>query len=103
MTFVLAAGDADRAATLDLRDLADDRADRAGGGRDHDGLAWLRLADIEQPEIGGEPRNSIDAQQMRHWFDLGHLCQMLRRYGGIVLPAGIAEYDVARLQFARLG
>ena len=44
--FLLAAGDADDAAALDLGDLADDRADRAGRRRDHDGFARLRLADI---------------------------------------------------------
>ena len=48
-----AAGDADGAAALDLGDLADDRADRAGGRRDHHRLAGLGLADLEQAEIGG--------------------------------------------------
>ena len=51
--FVLAAGDADRARPLDPRDLTYRRTDRTGGRRYHDGLAGLRLADVEQAGIGG--------------------------------------------------
>src|ERR1700733_6054649 len=45
VALVLATGDADRARALDPGNLADRRADRAGGRRDHDGFARLRLAD----------------------------------------------------------
>ena len=41
LALLLAAGDADGARALDLGDLADGRADRSGGGSDHDGLARL--------------------------------------------------------------
>ena len=34
----------------------------AGGGRDHDRFAGFRLSDIEQPEIGGEAGDAVDAQ-----------------------------------------
>src|SRR5215469_5207075 len=44
--FLGAAGDADRAAALDLGDLPHDGADRARGGSDDDRLARLRLADL---------------------------------------------------------
>ena len=101
VALVLAAGDADDMAALDLGDLADDRSDRAGRGRDHDGLAGLRLADIEQPEIGGEAGDAVDAEQMRHRLDPRHLAQVLCRHGRIILPAGIAEHDVARGQARR--
>ena len=60
--FVGAAGDADRAAALDLGDLADDRADRAGRARDDDGLAGLGLADVEQAEVGGHAGHAERAQ-----------------------------------------
>ena len=96
VALVLAAGDADDVASLDLGDLADDRADRAGGGRDHDGLAFLGLADIEQAEIGGEAGDAVDAEQMRHRLHLRHLGQVLGRHRRIILPAGVAEHDVAR-------
>ena len=101
MAFVLAAGDADDVTTLDLRNLADDRADRTGGGGDHDGLAGLGLADMEQAEIGGQPGDAVDAEQMRHRLHLRHLGQVLCRHGRIILPAGIAEHDVARLEVRR--
>src|SRR3546814_12765875 len=48
-------------AALDLRDLADERADGAGPGRHDDGLAFLRLADLEQAGIGGKPGHAEDA------------------------------------------
>src|SRR6185312_9080122 len=54
LAFVLAAGDADDVAALDLRDLSDDRPDRTGGSRHHDSLAFPRLADVQEAKIGGE-------------------------------------------------
>src|ERR1044072_5406804 len=51
---VIAAGDADRAAAFDLRDLANGQAHRARrAGNDHS-LALLWLTNVEQTEIGGE-------------------------------------------------
>src|SRR3546814_13931894 len=49
-------------AALDLRDLADERADGAGPGRHDDGLAFLRLADLEQAGICGKPGHAEDAE-----------------------------------------
>ena len=54
---LVAAGDADGAAALDLGDLADHGADRAGRRRDDHRLAGLRLADVEQAEVGGRGRS----------------------------------------------
>src|SRR3546814_19885581 len=47
---------------LRLRDLADGRAAGAGPGRHDDGLAFLRLADLEQAGIGGKPGHAEDAE-----------------------------------------
>src|ERR1044072_6501362 len=46
LALVLAAGDADDVAALDLRDLPDDRADTAGGCRYDNRLAFLPFADM---------------------------------------------------------
>src|SRR3546814_17413693 len=60
--FLRAAGNPHDPAALDLRDLADERADGAGPGRHDDGLAFLRLADLEQAGIGGKPGHAEDAE-----------------------------------------
>ena len=52
VALVPAAGDANRPRALDLGDLANRRADRAGGGGNDHGLARLRLADVEQACVG---------------------------------------------------
>ena len=62
VAFLRSAGDADDAAALDLGDLAGDRPDGAGGTGEHDRLAGLRLADIEQAEISGQPGHAQRAQ-----------------------------------------
>src|SRR4051794_10358822 len=98
IAFFLAAGDADDATALYLRDLTNQRADRSGGGRDDDSLAGLGFADVEQSEIGGEPGDAIDAQKMRHRLDLWQLAQMFSRPCGVLLPAGVAEHEIAGSQ-----
>ena len=65
--FFGAAGNADDAAALELGDLADHRADRAGGSGDHDGFAGLRLANVEQAHVGGEAGHAEDAQRQRRF------------------------------------
>ena len=57
-----AARDPDGAAVLQLRELSDDPADRAGGAGDDDGLARDRFADVEQPEVGGHAGHAERAQ-----------------------------------------
>ena len=57
-----AAGDPDDARAVDLGELAGDRADRAGRGRDDDRLARLRLADVADPDPRGEPGHAERAQ-----------------------------------------
>lgn len=46
-TFFIATGNADDAATFQLGDLSDYRPNRATGGSHNDGVAGLRLANIE--------------------------------------------------------
>jgi hypothetical protein len=48
---VVGAGDADHRQPLMLGDLPGDAAGRAGCAADHDHLARLRLAEVEQPEV----------------------------------------------------
>ena len=72
-----AAGDADDAAALDLRELADGLADRAGRARDDDRLAGLRLADVEQAEVAGHAGHAEHVEPLRRradaQVDLGEL------------------------------
>lgn len=64
VAFRLAAGDADRRATARLGDLADHRACRPRRARDQHHIARLGLADLDQPEIGGESGNAEDAERL---------------------------------------
>ena len=66
---VRAAGNADRAAALDFRDLSDDGADGAGRAGYDNGLSGLRLAYFEQAEIGGQSRHSQRAEEDRQRGD----------------------------------
>ena len=64
LAFRRTAGDADGAAALDLRELPDRLADRAGGAGHDDGLAGLRLADVQQAEVAGHARHAEDVQPL---------------------------------------
>jgi hypothetical protein len=64
-----AAGDADRAAALDLRDLADDRADRTRRAGNDDRVSRLRLADVEQAEVRGHARHAERSEVDRQRCD----------------------------------
>jgi hypothetical protein len=81
--FGCAAGDTDRAAALDLRDLADGRADGPGSAGDNDGVAGLGLADVEEAEIGGHAghaeRVEKNGQRRDFGIDLGELRAGKRR------------------------
>ena len=76
----------------------DDRAHRAGGGGDHHRLAGLRLAALEQAEVGGQAGDAIDAEQVADRLGLAELGQMPGRQRRIVLPAGVGEHQVAGLE-----
>src|SRR5215207_10204386 len=98
--FVGAAGDADGAASFELRDLADERADRSGRRGDSDGLARLRLADVEETRIGRHARHAEDAERRRGRRRRGvDLAQLLAVEDGVFLPAAHAEREVAGRKF----
>ena len=96
---VAAAGDAHGARALDFRDLPDHRADRPGGGGDRDGLAGLRLADGRKARVGGHARHAEHAERRRYRraarIELAQARAVRHR---VILPAAIAEHDVARLE-----
>ena len=60
---VVRTGDADNPATLDLGDLSDERADRAGCPGNDDRLAGLRIANVEQAKVAGESRHPQHAER----------------------------------------
>ena len=96
LALVLAAGDADRTRALDLRDLPDRGADRAGRRRDDDGLARLRLADIEQAGIGGHAGHAEHTDRGRDRRKLRiDLVQALAVGQRMCLPAGARQHDIA--------
>ena len=98
---VRATGDAHDPASLDLGDLANDRAHRPGGGRDDDGIARLGLSAFEQPEIGGKTRDPVDTHEMGDGLHIRQFGEMLARQAGIVLPPCVGEDHVARTQIVR--
>src|SRR5262245_34813083 len=63
VTLVLRAGDAHRATAANLRELADGRADRAGGGGDHDRFAGLGLAEIVEADVRRHARHAEHAER----------------------------------------
>ena len=85
------AGDADDAGAVALGELPGDRADRAGGGRDDDGLTLLGLADFLHPDPGREPGHAERAEVEAGGdpLDLRHPLQR-RGVGGdeVLGPAG---------------
>jgi hypothetical protein len=99
------ARDPDHAAAHDLGDLPDDRADRARGARHHHGLACLRLAHVQQPEVRGHAghaeRAEVDRQGNQPRVDLHHALAVGERVLLHAEPSGhhIAhgEFRVARL------
>jgi hypothetical protein len=87
---LLAAGDTDDAAALDLRDLRRERPGRAGGTGDDDGVSRLRRADLEEAEVRGEPRHAEERERHRV-IDAGRNLHRRQKTGsvrgGVVLPA----------------
>jgi hypothetical protein len=91
------ARDADRTASHQLGDLADRRADRGSGGRDHDRVARARFAQIEQSEIGGdavEPEHTKRQRERQIAFPhLTHDVAAIR--DRVVLPTQHAHHLIA--------
>ena len=101
--FFRAAGDADDAAALDLRDLPRDGARRPGRAADEHGVAALRAPDLEHPEIRRETRQ----RQREHERGVEVRRQLRRRHEAgprrfeheILLPAAQRIDDVTALEF----
>src|SRR5205807_137557 len=90
--FVGAAGDADDPRALPPCKLARDRADRTRSRRHDNGLAALRLADLAQADIGGEPRHAEHAEGGgERRLPRIELEQPLPRHGAVELPAISAQ------------
>ena len=92
------AGDADGARTLDLRDLSDDGAHRAGGGGHDYGLSGLRLADVQQSHVRGERWHAEHAECARRLFESAERKEIFSITDSEFLPAGVAEHEVAGLE-----
>src|SRR5208282_1708288 len=102
--FVVASGDSHGAAAFDFCDLADERADRACGPGNDNGLTGLGLADIEKAEIGRHARHAEDAERGRRWSEARvKLLQTLAVRYGEFLPAPVADDDVSHLKFGIRG
>src|SRR5262249_34971852 len=99
-----AAGKADDAAALQARDLSDERAYCPGGAPDADGLARLGLADVEQPEVGGDAGHAERAEPARQRSEAGvDLVEVLGVRYDVRLHAGDAGDDVAGDQLGIVG
>ena len=84
------------AAAGDPRQLADDLTDAAGRPRDDDGVSRLRLADVEEAEVGGEAGRAEDVQRrLRRCEARVELAQHAATGDRIVLPAELADDGVA--------
>ncbi len=92
----LAARNADHTATLELRELSDHAADRARSSGDDDGLARLRLGDVEQAHPGGDPGHAEHAERIRGRRPRGvHLAHARAVGDGVLLPAERSGHEVA--------
>src|SRR5216683_935784 len=94
-------GEADRAATRDMRELPNKTSDAAGCGRDQNVLARLRVAKSVKGEVGGEP---IDAEQAqiraeRQGRRLDAAQHRIRRRDAMALPAKPAIDKFAGTKF----
>ena len=86
----------DRPAAGDLRELADDLTDCAGRGRDDDGVARLRLTDVEEAEVGGEPGRPEHVECGLRWGEARvELAEGAATSDGVVLPAELSDDEVA--------
>ncbi len=91
-----AARDPDRPAAGELRDLPDDLPDGARRTRHDDGVAGLRLPDVEQPEVRGHPRRADGVQRERRRVeDLGNPPNRAGSDYRVLLPAELSDDQVA--------
>jgi hypothetical protein len=104
VAFRLGARDTDDPAAPDLGDLANHRANRAGSCGDHQRLAGLRPADLQQAGIIGHAPHAEHPQRRRdrglRRVDLADRVRLEQRK---VLPAAIADDEVAGREAVEVG
>ncbi len=96
LAFIRRTGHAHHTATLELGDLTDHLTDRAAGGRHDNRLAFFRLADFQQPGIGGKTGHAQHTHggADRRLFRI-QLAQHLLALHRVFLPATKAEHVIA--------
>jgi hypothetical protein len=80
-------------------DLPRHRADRSGRCGDHEGLFGLWRADLRETEISRESGDAVYAQQVRDRFQGRQFVELLCGPDGILLPAAVAEDEIALFEF----
>jgi hypothetical protein len=80
LAFVVRAGDADHAASVDLADLPGNAAGGARGGGNHERFAGLRLGHVGHAEIRGDAGHPQDAKEraIRHAGDVRNFVEAAR-------------------------
>ena len=91
--FHCSTGQADHTAVAHLGQLADDRTHGTGGGGDHHRLARLRLANLEQTDIGGYPGHPHhpECRRQRHQARVEDAELLAGRYA-VTAPADRPAY-----------
>ena len=89
-------GDAHHPVPLDLGNLPDHRAHRAGGGRHHDHVAVLQPADLEQADVGGQAGHAEHPEGGRDGGGPGvELADAAAVREAVLLPPRAGQHEVA--------
>ncbi|MNF91428.1 hypothetical protein D3C84_740280 [compost metagenome] len=100
LAFLAATRDADDTQALDLRHLADHRAHRTRGRRDHQGLPGLGLANVHQPHVSGHAWHAQHTQGHRRAGqprgDGHHVAPVA---DAVALPTGGPHHQITLLEF----
>ena len=97
-------GDTNHPASLDPRDLPDNRTHRTGCRRYDHGVVRLRLADVEQPHIGGVTRHAEDPNRSRNrGVRRVELSDVASVRDGILLPPIPTQHEVADRKAIEVG
>jgi len=92
-TFLRAPGNTDYPAAFQFANLPYGSPYRTGCGRHHQGFALFRLANIQQPHVGGKAWHSQHSQRPGGTLRvIAQLDQILAVGDVILLPAAVAEH-----------